>query len=266
MTSISPFGQTGPYRDFQATEMTLFAMGGLMNLVGDIGREPLKFGGSPALHTTGIYAFSATMLAHQLAEVQGVGQHVDLSALEGLAGSHFQDMMDYEYAGIVRRRGELRMPIPTLDGFISFTVQAHQYADFQKLILGEAPAHDDDVIARDRQRLEGEMDTQILEWTVPKTKYEAYMLAQQAHVPTAFIADMTDLLESPQYAAREFWVDLDHPDAGTLRYPGFPARMRGATWEPRAAPRLGEHTDEILGALAGLTPAEIAEVRAAGVI
>jgi crotonobetainyl-CoA:carnitine CoA-transferase CaiB-like acyl-CoA transferase len=267
MTSISPFGQDGPYRDYRATEMTLFALGGLMSLAGDLSREPLKFGGTPALHTTGVYAFTATMLAHHLAEEAGLGQHVDVSALEGLAGSHFQDMMDYEYAGLVKRRTELRLPIPAQDGFVSFTVQAHQYRDFQRLILGAVPEDaDDDLVNRDRQRLEGEMDTQILEWTVPKTKYEAYTLAQQAHVPTAFIADMDDLLESPQYAARGFWVEVDHQDAGTLRYPGFPAQLRGVEWEHRPPPRLGEHTDEVLDAMAGLSPAEIAEVRAAGVI
>ena len=68
MSSITPFGQNGPYRDWHATEMTLFAIGGLMNIVGDINREPLKFGGSPALHVAGINSFTATMLAMHLAE------------------------------------------------------------------------------------------------------------------------------------------------------------------------------------------------------
>ncbi len=269
MTSITPFGQNGPYRDYRASEMTLFALGGLMNLVGDIEREPVKFGGSPALHASGLYAFSATGVALYLAEEAGIGQHVDVSVMESLASSHFQDVSDYAYHGAVRRRGELRMPIPCQDGFISFTVQANQYPDLRRLILGEAAGEDDDgadVVTRDRQRLEGEIDTEILQWSYDKTKTEAYRLAQEAHVPAAYLADMHDLMESPQYRARGYFTEIDHPRAGTLTYPGFPAKLTDAEWEYRPAPLLGQHTDEVLSAFTDLSEDEIAEIRAAGVV
>ena len=267
MASITPFGQDGPYREWRATEMTLFALGGLMNIVGDINREPLKFGGSPALHAAGVNAFTATMLAVQLAETAGTGQHVDVAVMEGLGASHFQDLTDYEYHGGVRRRGELRTPIPTSDGFISFTVQAHQYDDFRRLILGpEAVAEDDDAIARDAQRREGEMDTEILTWSLARTKLEAYRLAQEAHVPAAYLADMRDIMESPQLQARGFFVEIEHPKAGALTYPGFPAKLTGCEWRFDPAPLLGQHTDEVLGELTDLTAPEIGELKAAGVL
>lgn len=267
--SITPFGQDGPYRDNAATEITLFALGGMMNLVGDIEREPLMFGGRPSLHSAGVYGFSAAMIALEMAETCGIGQFVDVAVLEGLAASHFQALMDYEYRGVVRRRTEVRMPIPTLDGFISFTVQAHQYRDFQRLILGNEATEGgqvDDAVARDRNRTEGEMDTEILTWSVQQTKYDAYRAAQSARVPAAFIADARDLLDSPQYQARDYFVTLDHPDAGTLVYPGFPAKFEGATWEWAAAPRLSQHADEILLDLTDLSADEVAEIKAAGVV
>ncbi len=268
-TSITPFGQAGEYRDRQATEITLFAHGGLMVLVGDVAREPLMFQGNPMLHSAGLYAFSATMLAVHLAEATGVGQQVDSAILDGIAASHFQAMMDYEYAGLVRRRGPMHMPIPTMDGFISFTVQAHQYADFRRLIMGEeagAAVEQESAVERDRRRAEGEMDNEILMWSVQQTKYDAYHQAQSAHVPAAFLAGPQDLLESPQYEHRDFWVTIPHPDAGELKYPGFPAQLTGVepSWSP--APRLGEHADQILADFAGLTADEISDVRAAGVI
>jgi len=268
-TSITPFGQTGKYRDLPATEITLFALSGLMLLVGDISREPLMFQGHPMFHSAGIYAFSATALALELAETSGVGQHVDVAILDGAAASHFQAMTEYEYHGFVRRRGAMQAPIPTLDGFMSFTVQAHQYDAFRRLILGDEARdiHDDEsVIERDRRRAEGEMDTEILMWSIQQSKYDAYTQAQSAHVPAAFMAGPEDLLESPQYDHRGFWVNLSHADAGELRYPGFPAKVTGM--EPRwsAAPRLSQHADEILASYAGLSADEIAEIRAAGVV
>ncbi|RJQ08117.1 MAG: CoA transferase [Dehalococcoidia bacterium] len=268
-TAITPFGQDGPYRDYAATEVTLFALGGMMNLVGDIEREPLMFGGRPSLHSAGVYGFSAAMIALEMAETCGTGQFVDVAVFEGLAASHFQALVDYEYRGLVRRRTEVRMPIPTLDGFISFTVQAHQYQDFQRLILGERAVKEgqvDDAVARDRNRTEGEMDTEILVWSVQQTKYDAYRAAQSARVPAAFIADARDLLGSPQYQARDYFVTLDHPDAGPLIYPGFPAKFDGAAWEWAAAPRLSQHADEILLGLTDLSADEVAEVKAAGVV
>lgn len=270
VTSITPFGQEGPYRDFSASEITLMALGGLMNIAGELEREPLKLAGSPAHHITGLYAFTSTLMAFHLAEASGLGQFVDVSVLEGLACSHFQDLVEYEYTGNVRRRGAGRMPIPTQDGFISFAVQAHHFPDFRRLILGEdagALDEDEDLIGRDRQRLEGEMDYQILEWALQRTKYEAYRQGQEeAHIPAAFIAEMQDVLDSPQYEARGFFTELDHPDAGRLRFPGLPAQFSGVEWDHRRAPRLGEHTSEVLGEFTDLTAEEIAEVRAAGVI
>ncbi len=268
-TSITPFGQDGPYRDYAATEITLFAVGGMMNLVGDITREPLMFGGRPSLHSAGVYGFSAAMIALEMAETCGQGQFVDVTVFEGLAASHFQALMDYEYRGLVRQRTEVREPIPTLDGFISFTVQAHQYRDFQRLIMGDQATEDggvDDAVARDRNRTEGEMDTEILIWSVQQTKYDAYRAAQSVHVPAAFIADARDLLDSPQYAARNYYVTLDHPDAGPLVYPGFPAKIGGATWEWTAAPRLSQHAGDILLRLTDLSADEIVEIKAAGVV
>ena len=109
------------------------------------------------------------------------------------------------------------------------------------------------------------MDYQILEWALQRTKYESYREAQAvAHIPAAFIAEMPDVLDSPQYEARGFFTELDHPDAGRLRFPGLPAQLSGIEWEHRRAPRLGEHTSEVLSALTDLTAEEIAEVRAAG--
>lgn len=264
MTSITPFGQDGPYRDYRATEITVFALGGYMSLIGDSSRAPLKFGGNVAQYTTGLYASTATLTALHLAEEAGIGQYIDISVMESMTSDHSQDTMDYSYRGFVRERESSRVPIPCADGFISFSVQAHRYEDFRRLILGDrAEAEEaDDAVARDRMRMEGDLDTEILQWSYDKSKYEAYLLAQDAHVPAAFVADMSDLVESPQYVAREYFVEIDHPEAGAQLYPGFPARLTGADWEYSAAPLLGGHTKEVLSELTELSAGVVAELAA----
>jgi formyl-CoA transferase len=202
-----------------------------------------------------------------MAEATGSGQHVDVSILEGLASSHAQDLIDYEYLGLVRRRGDLRTPIPCADGLVSFAVQAHQYKDFQRLILGDSYAsNDDDVIERDRRRREGEMDTDILLWAAERTKLQAYQEAQEAHIPAAYMADAADVMQSPQLRSRGFFKTIEHPKAGRHEYAGLPARISGVDPEFRSAPLLGQHTDVILKDWLGISPSEIEELKAAGVI
>ncbi|PON11455.1 CoA transferase, partial [Candidatus Entotheonella serta] len=77
-TSVTPFGQTGPYRDYQGSELVAQATGGMMHVVGLPDREPLKIGGHAAAYTTGMSAFSATMLALHVRDEQGYGQYVDV--------------------------------------------------------------------------------------------------------------------------------------------------------------------------------------------
>ena len=84
-TSITPFGQTGPYRDYKGSDIVAQAIGALMCVIGLPDREPLKVGGNPLLCTTGMAAFSATMLALYVRDAEGHGQRVDVSEMETTA-------------------------------------------------------------------------------------------------------------------------------------------------------------------------------------
>ena len=80
--SVTPFGQTGPYRDYKGADLIAQAIGALMYTIGLPDREPLKVGGESVLYTIGISAFSAAMLVLHVRDAQGFGQHVDISAME----------------------------------------------------------------------------------------------------------------------------------------------------------------------------------------
>ena len=132
MTSVSNFGQTGPYRDYLINEVTLYAAGGRMNGSGLPDRYPLKLGGNHALYQAGNVAALATLFAWRGRENQGLGgQYIDISILETQAGSINQRLMSlvqYQYTGEKTvRLGPIRAGypggiFPCLDGYISVSV------------------------------------------------------------------------------------------------------------------------------------------------
>ena len=85
MTSVTPFGQDGPYAGYRATNLTAFAAGGQMAVTGEPDREPLKSGGHHAEYQAGLHAFAATAVAAFSADATEVGQHIDIAAMECLA-------------------------------------------------------------------------------------------------------------------------------------------------------------------------------------
>jgi crotonobetainyl-CoA:carnitine CoA-transferase CaiB-like acyl-CoA transferase len=133
MVSISSFGQTGPYRDFKATEIVEYAMGGEMYSTGIAGREPLKLGGNVVQYQAGTIAAVSTMGALFAARAQGIGQHVDVSIMETQAGSADRRIiytLAYACAGVITTRWPppreaVRMLImpqgvyPCKDGFVN---------------------------------------------------------------------------------------------------------------------------------------------------
>ena len=89
---------------------------------------------------------------------------------------------------------------------------------------------------------------------------------QAQQMPFGYICDAQDLLESPQYQSRGYFIEIDHPVAGTLTYPGMPFRWGDQSWETRRAPLLGEHNAEVYGKLLGYGADELVRLRASGVI
>ena len=111
-----------------------------------------------------------------------------------------------------------------------------------------------------------ELRPYIEEWTEGRRKADLYHEAQAMKVPAGYVCDARDLLESPQYRARNFFVELDHPVAGRLTYPGLPLQLGGQSLPLRRAPLLGEHNAAVYGGLLGCSPRDLVRMRGAGVI
>lgn len=269
LTSITPFGDTGPYRDYLDGELVLLALGGLLNMIGDPAREPVRLGGYQAQYAAGLAAFTGTMIALWHRDLTGAGQHVKVSAHETVAFLEWKSPVYYQSDGRVRRRGgELSqwMVLPCRDGFVAFVYQDENWPAVKELV-GD-PRLEDPRFADRRGRVANRAELREIlgAWTAERTKEEVYHQAQARGIPVGMVADAADLVASPQYRARGFFAGVNHPRTGTVLYPGVPFVLGGHRPAVGRAPLLGEHNLEVYTTLLGLSAAEVAALRERGVL
>ena len=273
MASISNFGQTGPYRDYQATEIVEYALGGLGYVFGSDRREPLKHALNQAQFKAGVNAAGATSIALYHQRLTGRGQWVDVSIQECIAAG-LRDTIDlYTYTGGIRGRqpahsAEIpRTPFQTRDGYVVPVTLGGVDWDTVAEFVGR-PELREEKFSTPEGRLENaaELNAIVSEAFARRDKFEVF---DASHQRRGFIYGVVqspeDVVANPQYLHRGFFADVEHPVAGKAAYPGAPFKMSGTPWRARsAAPTLGQHNQEVLGDRLGLTPPEIQELQAAG--
>ncbi|MEE9533120.1 MAG: CoA transferase, partial [Acidimicrobiia bacterium] len=287
ITSISNYGQTGPHRDWRAAEINLYAAGGLMNITGEPDQEPLKEGAPLAELGAGQNAFVAIMTALLHAEETGEGQHIDVSIAEYATNILENALMQYSYSGQeytrVGNRGYGRAAwgiYPCQDGYVGIIAGPDQRWPQVAQIMQREELSDPRFASRQGRLIHAdEVDALMLPWLLDHDKVDIFKAGQDQGLGFSYVATMQDILEMEQLEAREYFVELDHPVAGRLRYPGPPIGLPnlesphagedtngGKAWVYRRAPLLGEHNQEILGDRLGYTDQEIAGLQARGVI
>ncbi|MBI4300296.1 MAG: CoA transferase [Chloroflexi bacterium] len=276
MTSVSNFGQTGPYRDYRASEITAFAMTGRMYRVGLEKREPVRYAEHMLQYFAGAAAASATMCAVIGAKLRGSGQHVDVSLIESLMGSVDSRLLRFPYThrpprreGAGRLGAFLRGVYPCKDGFIA--ISGNHERQWARLVqmLGKPELLHDPRFATTEARLQhaDEFEAIFLPWLVERTKSEIFRLAQRHRVIVTPVYTTAELLEDPQYRARGFFVEVEHPVAGRFQYPGAPFRMAESPWQVRRpAPLLGQDNEEIYCRQLGYSREDLVRLRQLGVI
>jgi CoA:oxalate CoA-transferase len=274
MTSISNFGQTGPYRDYQAAELGLYALSGAMATIGDPEREPIKKGGFLTQYTAGAQAFLASLAALWSREATGQGQHVDVSIAECMATIVAGQTKKLVYGGTLAKREVGHQfsdypygVLPCKDGQVSFGARpANTWPTIAREILREPKLAEERFNTRPgRVRHRDEIEPVLLPWLAERTKDEIFHLGQRQRVAFGYVATAGDLLASAQLAERGFFVEVEHPRAKTMRYPGAPYRPTRSEWTAGRAPLLGEHNQEILGGRLGYSARELVQLRQRGV-
>jgi crotonobetainyl-CoA:carnitine CoA-transferase CaiB-like acyl-CoA transferase len=268
-TSVTPFGQSGPYRDYRGSELIAQATGGLMQTIGLPDREPLKIGGHAALYTTGISAFSATMIALYARDVLGHGQHVDVAAMETMAVAQIHSSIHQQFGRTPSRRESPL--VRARDGWVSPGLERGVRQDTWPRVcelIGRPDLKDDPLFNTPEARREHQQDLLAIlgAWIATEPKEEVYHILQELRSVAGYVATVEDLFTSRQLTARQFFQAIEHPYTGEGRYPGTPFGIQGQTWRHTRAPLLGEHNGEIYGGRLGFSSEDLARLRGLGII
>ena len=276
VTSISNFGQTGPYRDWKATELNLYALGGLMNITGEPEQEPLKEGMPLAQLGAGQNAFAATMAALMYAEETGEGQQIDLSIAEYATNILENALMQYSYSGQeysrVGNRGYGRAAwgiYPCQDGHVGIIAGPDtQWPEVARIMEREELSDPRFTSRAGRLEHADEVDAYMLPWLVSNNKVDIFKAGQDSGLGFSFVATMKDILEMEQLLDRSYFVELDHPVAGKLIYPGAPIMPEKDVdaWVFRRAPLLGEQTYQVLDSWLGYSEERVSALADQGVL
>ena len=297
MTSITPFGQTGPYAHYKATDIVIWGMGGMMYLCGDADRPPTRVSVPQAYYQGGIQGAVGSMVAFYYRQTSGEGQHVDVSIQDAIPLT-LQDVNEYwdmnkfirTRGGAISRRprakGDLlyRVIWPCKDGYVFWkhalaggahagnvasTKSILEMADRQGL-AGDLMSYDwtrfdTTTIAQEEVDRQAEVFTRFF---LTRTKLELMQEAVDRAIMLGPMNDMKDVMENPQLKAREFWVTAEHPELNdALTYPGAPVKTNALPWRMwRCAPLIGEHNEELYLGELGLSREELATLKARGVI
>lgn len=241
-TSITHFGQTGPYCNWKSDEITDFALGGYMYFCGHVEREPLMMNNNQPMLHAGVQAAIASMAALRWARMTGEGQQVDVSSVEAMLSAHAWTSTSWTHEGVVLRRTEPDC-IPCKDGWVWFFPFRWDPTFFILMDRPELIDHED---FADRQSWADNRDKLVAlltEWCADKTKDEIFRAGQELRVPVTPVNDASDLVNSAQLQARKWFQVVNHPTAGETVLPGVPyVFSKTPATIRRPSPRLGEDT------------------------
>ena len=272
-TSITPFGNRGPYKDFKATDLGLYHMSGhahgMLGAVKDPDSDPpIRAGGHQAELVGGMAAATATLMALYRKRMTGQGSRIDISSFEamvtqlisGLANSAYgrpappRDMAKVEEAAIGGMVGAIGGILLCNDGYVAISPREDAQWERWLQVMGGPPwATDERYATRDaRQRNSPSLWKLLSDWSINHSKHEIARMGQEQRVPCFPVNTVQDLLSDEHLAHRGFFVEMEHPVAGVLRYPGAAYRFSNSQLPltERPAPLLGEHNREILDSLA----------------
>lgn len=278
MTSISNFGQTGPYRDYKATELVISAMGPHMFFEGEPNREPLKYPGFKAQYLAGTHAAAVTMGALFGSKANGAGQQVDVSIMECLSSppEGAAGLINYAFSGRALGRQGYRMEgvypwgvYPCKDGYVYiwgmlplFWPRTVKWLEMPQLV--EDPRFATPQARREHHR---DFDAIFMPWLMERTQQEIVSSAQAHRLPCAPVYTIDGVVKDAQSKARGFFVEIEHPVVGKITYPGLPFKLPETPSQPqRPAPLLGQHNREVYCERLGYPDEDLVRLRELGVI
>lgn len=281
MVSISNYGQTGPYRDYKAEEINVVALGGLMYMVGDPDREPLKETGATAQYTAGANACAAALTAVYEQMGSGSGQHVDISIMESVVSLLDMKTMAWSRSRLnVRRNGNCSFAqtwlggaggngiYPCKDGYIGVVFSRADDVNLGAILSEMDEFNDPDIrhIGFGKCVEDEKLNRLIRQAVKDRGKEELYHSAQELRLFWGSVRNIDEVMNNAHYQERKFWVEVDHPRTGPLVYSRLPFIMSQTPVSTGRAPLLGEHNEEVYCQRFGYSREDLAKLRELDVV
>lgn len=277
VVSITPFGQTGPYRDYKAYAINASGIGGMSPIVGEPNREPLTPPFSLGHFQTGIIAANTIMFGLLAQKRIGKGQHIDLSEAESWAIFHTGNVVSaFIYSGRKRSRRGHRTPgpypytiLPCKDGYISMiALRGSEWKRFLEIVGdGEVPEwYASDARFKDRLRAGLEyadiLDDLLSPWLMSHTKEEIFAYCREKHVPFTPVRSIDEVVNWEQLNQRGYFSEIECPETGKFKCPGPPFRFSQSLWNlDQSAPSLSEHNYKIYHKRLGYSEEQMVQLR-----
>lgn len=290
MTSVSPFGQTGPYAKFKATDLTIMAMSGLMYLIGERKGTPLRLSVPQAYALGGAEAFCGTMFAHYYREKTGIGQQVDVCIRDAFIKTTINIMQVYESTGRISERAGVywairarpnRMLWPCKDGHVTFRLHGGAFAaNTNKALvkwMDENGCSTDYLNNFDWEGLDldevgpevyEQFEGPVGEFFKRFTREELRVGCLERNIMLLPVCTIDEVAENPQPKSRDFWQDVEVPAWGrTVKFPG--AYLKATATPPvpvKAMATLGSFNEEVYINRLGFTAEDLKVLAGAKVI
>ena len=291
MTSISPFGQSGPYRDFKASDLTLWCLGGMAYMSGDPDRAPVQVSVPQSYLHGAAAASAATLIALYYRELTGESQWVDVSIQEAVVHTLMNVVQFWDVSGIVlKRSGAFRTGLSTAanqrliwrckDGYVNFPIYATvggARSNAKLVRWMESEGIRDDYLSHIRweefdlstasQEQFDRVESSIGCFFKSHTMEELYQGAIERGIMLYPAYGAREIQEEPQLKARGFWSNLRHPEIGEITYfPGSPFVFSGKRAEIRRAPLTGEHNEDIYCVELEISKEKLIALKQSGII
>jgi crotonobetainyl-CoA:carnitine CoA-transferase CaiB-like acyl-CoA transferase len=280
-TSITGFGQTGPHKQCKSADLVANALAGALYVTGEAEDPPVVLAGSQAYLMASTCAAASSMIALYRSTICGEGQHVDISVEEvNVAVTHICGVGKWFDDGIVPKRMGTALfasvpsgTYPCKDGLVYLMINRPLHWKALAQWIHEVTGNDvvlDPMFegpSSKRQPNRDLLDVYISDLTSRFTVDEIYHEGQRRHLAFTPVNTAAAVASDPHLAARDYFVSVEHPGAGALRYPGAPYRHSATPWSiTRPAPRVGEHNEEVYCGELGLTDGVLRDLKQRGIV
>ncbi len=281
LTSITGFGQTGPHKHFKCADIVASALGGAMYVTGEEDDPPVTLAGSQAYVMASTFAAASSMIALYSSSISGEGQHVDISVEETTASvTHICGVGKWLDDDIIPRRSGTGLfasvpsgTYPCKDGMVYLMINRPLHWKSLASWINETTGNEEvlnpmfEGPSSNRQAYRDLLDVYISDLTSQFTVDEIYHEGQRRHIAFTPVNTATAVAQDPQLSARNYFIEVTHPGARSLRYPGAPYRHSETPWNlQHPAPSIGQHNEEVYCTELGVPGEDLRTLEESGII